>query len=99
MEPLCSICGREYGEMMQEHHLKPRTFRNRDKSIVKQDNIVTIHKICHSAVHAFFKEKELLKYYHTTERLLENENMQNFVNWVKKKDPTFYVKMTWSNKR
>jgi len=95
----CPICQRPYGEMMQDHHLKPRTFRNRNKQVKEQDNLVTIHKICHSAIHAFFKEKELYKYYHTVERLLENEEMQNFVNWVKKKDPDFYVKMTWSNKR
>ena len=99
METVCPICEREYGDIMQDHHLKPRTFRNRSKEITEQDNLVTIHKICHSAIHAFFKEKELYKYYHTVERLLENEEMQNFVNWVKKKDPNFYVKMTWSKKR
>ena len=95
----CPICQREDGEMMQDHHLKPRTFRNRDKSINDKDNLITIHKVCHSTIHAFFKEKELFKYYHTVERLLEDQDMQNFVEWIKKKDPDFYVKMTRSNKR
>lgn len=99
MEPKCPICNRSYGDETQFHHLKPRTFRGRDKFVKEQANLVMLHKICHSAIHAFFKEKELYKYYHTVERLMEDEFMQNFVNWVAKKDPNFYVKMTWSDKR
>jgi hypothetical protein len=98
-EPLCPLCQRAFGEQSQLHHLKPRTFRGRDKNIKDQENLVMIHKICHSAVHAFFKEKELYKYYHTVERLLEDEHMKNFVKWVAKKDPDFYVKMKRSENR
>ena len=99
MEPKCPICLRSHGDQMQAHHLKPRTFRGKDKFVKEQENLITIHKICHSAIHAFFKEKELYKYYHTVERLMEDDNMINFVKWVEKKNPDFYVKMTWSNKR
>lgn len=95
----CPICQRPYGEMMQDHHLKPRTFRGRNKEVKEQDNLVTIHKICHSAIHAFFTEKELYDHYHTCERLLEHEQMQKFVKWVAKKDVDFYQSMKRSNRR
>ena len=34
----------------------------------------------------------MLKYYHTIERLLEHEEIQKFIKWVKNKDPEFYIK-------
>lgn len=89
---LCPICKREYGGEMQDHHLKPRTFRSRTKEVHDSDNFVRIHKVCHQKIHATFSEKELFDYYHTVDRLLENEQMQKFVKWIKKKPPEFYDK-------
>lgn len=96
---ICPICNRTEGGEMQWHHLKPRTFKTRTKEVHDSDNFVHIHKICHSAIHAFFKEKELFNYYHTVDRLLENEQMQKFVKWVGKKHSDFYVSMKRSNRR
>lgn len=49
-----------------------------------------MHRICHNKVHSVFTERELAKYYHTIERLLENEEIRKFVSWVQKKAPEFY---------
>ena len=80
----CPLCNRPLGTRIDKHHLKPKTFGGRDTFL--------IHKICHSKIHSVFSERELDKYYHTVERLLENEHIQNFVKWVSKKDPEFYEK-------
>lgn len=81
----CGLCDRPLGsELIQDHHLVPKTFGGRDT--------VPMHKICHQKVHATFSERELLHYYHTFERLRENSLIQGFIAWVKKKPPEFYDK-------
>jgi hypothetical protein len=79
----CPLCGRALGTVsIDEHHLVPKTFKGKQT--------ITLHKICHNAIHGFFSERELLKYYFTIERLLENEHIQSFVKWVARKPPEFY---------
>jgi 5-methylcytosine-specific restriction endonuclease McrA len=79
----CSICARPLlGLREQEHHLIPRALGGRET--------VTLHAICHQKIHSVFTERELQKYYHTADRILENPDMQKFVAWVRKKSPEFY---------
>lgn len=80
----CPLCGRELidGPSVNEHHLIPRSHRGRQT--------VRMHRICHGKIHAVFSERELAQYYHTIERLLENEDIRKFVQWVRKKDPSYY---------
>jgi 5-methylcytosine-specific restriction endonuclease McrA len=79
----CPICGRVLGDIgIEDHHLIPKTFKGKET--------VELHRICHRKIHATFTERELLQYFNTAERLLENEDIQKFVKWVQKKDPSFY---------
>lgn len=78
----CPICKRELGDLVENHHLIPKTFGGKDK--------VTIHKVCHSKIHSVFSERELQHHFHTVERILENEEIQKFIKWIKKKDLEFY---------
>ena len=99
MEEICPICKRPFGKEMQDHPLKPKTFKSRDKSVHNDDNKVTIHKMCHQKIHATFSEQDLWSYYHTVDRLLEHEDIQKFVKWVKKKEPDFYDKNDQTQER
>jgi hypothetical protein len=82
-EETCPLCGRELGqENVDLHHLIPKTFKGKVT--------VPIHKICHRKIHATFTERELNNYYHTFERILENEHIRNFVTWVRRKPAGFY---------
>ena len=92
-ENLCPLCNRELipGPSIDEHHLMPKTFKGKEK--------VTLHKICHRKIHATFTERELQHYYHTIDRLLENEHIRKFVKWVAKKDPEFYEKTKETRER
>ena len=78
----CPLCQRPIGNMWDKHHLIPRSRKGK--------GVVIIHKICHNKIHSVFTEKELELYYHTIERLLENEYIQTFVKWVGNKDPNYY---------
>lgn len=80
----CPICDRDMipGKSLDDHHLIPRTFKGKEK--------ITLHMICHKKLHSCITEREMQHYYHTVERLLEHEEIQKFVKWVKKKDPEYY---------
>jgi hypothetical protein len=85
-EDLCPLCKRELGEdsNWNEHHLVPKCKKGKIT--------VDLHKVCHNKIHSVFTEKQLEKYYHTIERILENEEIQKFVKWIFKKPVEFYVK-------
>lgn len=84
--PDCELCTRELvpGPSIDEHHLIPKLKGGR------KGPKVTIHKVCHAKIHSLFTEAELARVYNTVEKLLEHPDIQNFVNWVKKKHPEFY---------
>lgn len=88
----CPICNRMEGGEMQMHHLKPVTYRTRTKEVHQDDNLIRLHRACHSKIHSCLSEKELLDYYYTIDRILEHEEIQKFVKWIQKYPPEFYTK-------
>lgn len=83
MSPICPICHRLLTETsFNRHHLLPKTFGGKET--------IDLHKMCHQKLHATFTEREMKNYYHTIERIMENEDMQKFVVWIQNKDPDFY---------
>lgn len=83
-ENLCPLCRRPLAEPMNKHHLIPMSRGG------KGTPTVMMHKICHNKIHAVLTEKELMRYYHTIERLQEQEEIAKFIKWVSKKPPEFY---------
>jgi len=79
----CPLCGRPLpiGRTVDRHHMIPKCKKGTDTE--------TIHIVCHRKIHSVFTEKELNDHYHTWERILENEDIQNFVKWVSKKLPEY----------
>ena len=77
---------------MQDHHLKPVTFKSRTKEVHDPTNFIHIHKVCHQKLHATFSEHDMFNHYHTVERLTESEEMQKFVKWINKKPVEYYDK-------
>ena len=81
----CPICNRPMtGDFIQEHHLIPRTFKGRE--------VIRLHKICHQKLHSVFTEREMLKHYHTIERIISHEEIMKFINWVQSKPIDYYTK-------
>jgi hypothetical protein len=80
----CQLCDRPFGKDVQQHHLIPKSQGGRET--------ISLHPICHRKVHALFNEKELARRFSTIEALLQNEDIQSFVHWVKNKPADFYRK-------
>jgi hypothetical protein len=84
MTTLCPLCHRPLGlENIDRHHLVPKSRKGKVQE--------PIHKICHRKIHATYTEKELEKRFHTWEELRAQEPIKVFIEWVKDKDPGFYL--------
>jgi hypothetical protein len=84
LETDCPICGRPLATPYNRHHLLPLSKGG------KGTTTVLLHKICHDKIHSVFTEMELKRHYNTIERLKENSEIANFIQWVEKKEPQFY---------
>jgi hypothetical protein len=85
----CELCKRNIE--LTEHHLVPREMHNKKWcrkmfSIEerKQRKAWICHD-CHAAVHQFIDNKTLAKEFNTVKKLLEHQDVKNFVEWVSKK--------------
>jgi len=89
----CPLCQRILidGPFMNYHHLIPKTFKGKE--------VIPLHSICHAKIHSVFSERELYNYYHTVDRILENQDIQIFIKWVQNKDPNFYISHKQTNSR
>jgi hypothetical protein len=90
---ICALCGRELIRPFNKHHLLPLSKGG------KNTPTILLHKICHDKIHAVLTEKELKNYYHTIERLQQQEEIQKFIRWVQKKEPGFYDKSVRQKER
>lgn len=80
----CPICERSLGEIYEQHHLIPKTFKGKET--------IKLHRICHNTVHIVFTERELAKHYHTVERIKSHPIIINFIQWVGNKPIDYFVK-------
>lgn len=85
-EELCPLCSRPLAGPCNKHHLIPISKGG------KHTPTILLHKICHDKIHAVLTETELRNYYHTIERLQEQEEIARFIKWLRNKPPEFYDK-------
>ncbi len=84
----CALCERE--KRLSFHHLIPRKMHRKKPFLRKfgkeemKKRGIRVCKRCHSAIHKFWDEKTLGETYNTKEKLMETEEMQKFVTWVRK---------------
>jgi len=85
-EIICPICQRKTPMGYQEkHHLIPKTKKG------KETIIVCIS--CGDMLHQLFDNNFLKNNLNTIEKINNNEKVQNWVNWIKKKPDLFTVCM------
>ena len=88
----CEMCGR-WGVVLTRHHLIPRArHRNRrarrsfDRREMK-GRIALVCRPCHNQIHDLYSEKELERSFNTLDALKNDDRIQRFVEWVRKKPP------------
>lgn len=84
----CVFCERE--KELTFHHYIPRTvhsnkwFKKNFSMEYMKSHGVMLCKDCHKAIHTFFTEKELGRYYNTKQKLFATNKVKKFLKWVKK---------------
>lgn len=80
----CPLCGRILAGPVTKHHLVPISKGG------KGTTTIPLHKICHDKIHRVFTEKELSKTYNTIDALRTSAQLQEFIDWIQKKEPEYY---------
>lgn len=82
----CQLCGREI--KTTKHHLYPKMVktRNKYKEIKGKNETVELCQPCHGKIHSVYTEKELFENYNTIEKLLQSDEIEKFVKWIKNKN-------------
>ncbi|TWI53766.1 hypothetical protein IQ22_02373 [Pseudomonas duriflava] len=92
----CELCGRQ--TPLTRHHLIPKSLHDKpyvQKRFGRTERITAtlwICRPCHSHIHATFTEKELALVYNNRERLMEDERIRLFVEWLSRKPAGFVPK-------
>ncbi len=91
--PICPLCHRPMipGPSLDRHHPLPRSHGGQET--------VTMHKICHRAIHAMLSERELADGFADFARLRAHPPLAQFIAWVKKRPPEYYDRTRWSKAR
>lgn len=97
MEP-CAICGRAVP--VTRHHLVPRSQHRRlRKRLARRGEerdlcgTIPLCAACHSTVHQTFSEKELAESHDTLEKLLADERVARWRDWLAGKPDGFSPKL------
>ncbi|MXO90756.1 HNH endonuclease [Pontixanthobacter aquaemixtae] len=85
----CWLCSRPFETRIQWHHTVPKSKKGKDT--------VPVHPICHKTIHANFTNAQLARIGNDRERLLENEALAKFVQWVRNKAPDFHARVYRAN--
>ncbi len=81
---ICLLCDRPIPpDCESKHHLVPKLKGG------KHGPIAILHEICHGKIHSVFTEAELARSYCSVELLLEHEEIEKFVKWVRKRPPEY----------
>lgn len=71
----CKICKRTLAGYCNNHHLIPKEYGGKP--------VIKIHAVCHTMLHVVFSNLEMARYYHTPERIRENEFVLAFCEYLK----------------
>ena len=86
-QEVCELCERT--AFLTFHHLIPRKMHRRQyfrKKYTKEElgSGIRICQLCHRGLHKLFDEMTLAKEYSSLANILNNEDINKHVNWVKK---------------
>lgn len=90
---ICPLCDRPMipGPSLDQHHPVPKSRGGRAT--------VTMHKICHRAIHAMLDERALADAFADFASLRAHPALAQFIAWVRKRPPEYYDRTRWSKER
>ena len=97
----CPLCRRPLDGKVTRHHLYPQKFgkKKKYKAHAKTFPVLSLHKICHSMIHALFSEKYLAEHLNTIETLRAHPEIRSFLKFIEAKDPSFDARVRRNKKK
>ena len=89
----CELCARRLP--LTRHHLIPKALHDKayvQKRFDRHQRITAtlwVCRACHNQIHRLFSEKELALTYNNRDRLLADDRLRTFVEWLASKPPGF----------
>jgi len=88
----CNICKRVTPiKFAEEHHLISHCKKGKETRPVCRN--------CGDMLHKLFSIHELTKQYNTLDKILANEDVQNWISWIQKKPNDFNICMKTKKRR
>lgn len=89
----CPICDRDMwkGDSINKHHFIPKCRGGKET--------LYVHRVCHDMIHKIWTEKELEKEFNDSNKIIEQEEMVNFIKFIKKKEPDYYDRNERHNRK
>lgn len=84
---ICPICDRamyDDAKSINRHHFLPKSKGGKEQEF--------LHKVCHDQIHALWSNAQLEREFSDPQVIKKSGLMVGFLNWIKKKDPLFYLK-------
>jgi hypothetical protein len=86
-EPICPLCERPIPRHARSsrHHLTPKLKGGARLGTVQ------LHQICHSAIHAHYREAEIARRLSDIQSLRSDPALERFIAWVRTKPDDFHA--------
>jgi hypothetical protein len=84
---VCPICDRpmyDDGKSINQHHFLPKSKGGKEQEY--------LHRICHDQIHGLWTNNQLEHEFSVPETIKNSPLIENFLKWIKNKDPLFYLK-------
>ena len=92
VEPPCELCQRR-GTRLTKHHLIPK------QRAGQHGPTAELCEACHKQIHTLYDNRRLARELNTLERLGAQPEMERFVRWVRKQDPSRNLRVRLANHR
>ncbi len=79
--PTCWLCGRQFGEKVDQYHPVPKSKGGRAT--------VAVHPVCRRTIETVFTNAELARSGGERDKLIDHPEIVRFLGWVAEKAPDF----------
>ncbi|HBB32829.1 MAG TPA: hypothetical protein DDZ80_21660 [Cyanobacteria bacterium UBA8803] len=87
---ICELCERDVAELTVHHLIPKQKAKNQKPETIPTANICSA---CHRQIHSLFDNTRLSQEFNSLEKLKDEPQMQKFLSWLKKQDPSKRVRV------
>ena len=87
---ICELCERDVQRLTVHHLIPKQKAKNKKADTIPTANICSA---CHRQIHSLFNNTQLSQKLNSLEKLKNEPQMEKFISWVKKQNPSRHVRV------